>query len=80
MENIPTIDAVVEGDHKTPEWGSIADAQKISGNESRSGIYRAIARGELIAAKRGRRTVIDLASARRRACSFPLATLKNMEG
>ncbi len=61
-------------------WGSISDAQKISGNESRAGIYRAIARGELVAVKRGRRTLIDLESARRRARNFPLAKIKLMEG
>lgn len=62
------------------DWGSIPDAQKICGNESRAGIYRAIARGELIAAKRGRRTLIELESARRRARNFPKVKLKQMEG
>lgn len=58
------------------EWGSISDAQKISGNESRTGIYRAIRRGELIAVKRGNRTLIDLDSARRRARNFPRIVVK----
>ena len=62
------------------EWGTISDAQKISGNESRAGIYRAIERGELIAAKRGRRTLVDLKSARDRARNFPRVTLKTAEG
>lgn len=59
------------------EWGSISDAQKICGNESRAGIYRAISRGELVAVKRGRRTLISLESARLRASNFPKVNLKS---
>lgn len=68
--------------HKTPEnqdfneLGTIADAQEICGGESVSGIYRAIRRGELIAVKRGNRTLIDLESARRRARNFPRIVVK----
>jgi hypothetical protein len=57
----------------TPDLGPISEAQKISGGESRSSIYRALRRGELVAVKRGRSLLIDLNSARRRAQTFPRA-------
>ena len=44
----------------------IPDAQRRMGGESRSGIYRALARGELKAVKRGRRTMIVVESIRQR--------------
>ena len=61
------------------DLGTIQEAQKICGGESISSIYRAIRRGELVALKRGNRTLIDLESARRRARNFPRMTRKFTE-
>ena len=44
----------------------ISEAQRRMGGESRSGIYRALASGELRAVKRGRRTMIIADSIRQR--------------
>ena len=51
----------------------IPDAQRRMGGESRSGIYRALARGELRAVKRGRRTMILVESIRQRILQLQCA-------
>ena len=53
---------------------SIDEGRRLSGNESRSSFYRALAAGELDAVKRGRRTLVTMDSIRRRLSSLPRAT------
>ena len=53
---------------------SIDEGRRLSGNESRSSFYRALAAGELDAVKRGRRTLVTMDSIRRRLRSLPKAT------
>ena len=53
---------------------SIDEARRMSGNESRSSVYRALAAGELDAVKRGRRTLVTVESIRLRLRSLPKAT------
>ena len=60
----------------SPELATIADIQKMNGGESRASIYRALARGELQAVKRGRRTLIIVESARERIRKMPPASFK----
>jgi len=55
------------------EFATITDAQQMLGGESRSSIYRALQRGELHAVKRGRRTLILVASIRQRIAEMPTA-------
>ena len=52
---------------------SIEEGRRMSGNESRSSFYRALAAGELDAVKRGRRTLVSVASIRRRLGALPKA-------
>ena len=52
---------------------TIEEARRLSGNESRSSFYRALAAGELDAVKRGRRTLVSVASIRRRLDALPKA-------
>ena len=58
----------------------IPDAQRRMGGESRSGIYRALARGELKAVKRGRRTMIVVESIRQRILQLQQAQFGNGRG
>jgi hypothetical protein len=60
-----------------PQLAPIPSIQKMSGGESRSSIYRALQRGELLAVKRGRRTLIDVDSARRRIRNLPKANFRS---
>lgn len=60
----------------SPELATIADIQKMNAGESRASIYRALARGELQAVKRGRRTLIIVESARERIRKMPRASFK----
>ena len=53
---------------------SIDEGRHLSGNESRSSFYRALAAGELDAVKRGRRTLVTMESIRRRLRLLPKAT------
>lgn len=59
------------------ELETIAETQKRFGGESRSSIYRALQRKELEAVKRGRRTLITVASANRRFRNLPNAIFKS---
>ena len=59
-----------------PEFASIQEIQRLGGGESRASIYRALARGELLAVKRGRRTLIVVESARRRLRNLPIAKFR----
>ena len=57
-----------------PELVTIDEARRVSGGESKSSIYRALAAGELEAVKRGRRTLVTTESIRRRLNNLPKAT------
>lgn len=59
-----------------PELATIEATQKMCGGESRASIYRALARGELRAIKRGRRTLVIVASARERIRNMPAARFR----
>lgn len=52
---------------------SIEEGRRLSGNESRSSFYRALAAGEMDAVKRGRRTLVSVDSIRRRLNALPKA-------
>jgi hypothetical protein len=52
---------------------SIEEGRRMSGNESRSSFYRALAAGEMDAVKRGRRTLVSVDSIRRRLDALPKA-------
>jgi hypothetical protein len=54
---------------------TVDEARRLCGGESRSSFYRALRNGELEGFKRGRRTLISLASIRRRLNSLPKATV-----
>jgi len=56
---------------------SIDEGRRMSGNESRSSFYRALAAGELHAVKRGRRTLVTVESIRRRLRNLPKAKFGN---
>ena len=62
------------------EFITIAEAQRLAGGESRSSIYRALAAGELVAVKRGRRTLILRESANRRLEALPKAKFRSTNG
>ena len=64
----------------TPELATISDIQKMNGGESRASIYRALGRGELVAVKRGRRTLIVVESARQRIRNMPIASFRPQGG
>jgi hypothetical protein len=55
------------------EWESVADAAEAT-DLSQPTIYAAIGRGEILARKVGRRTIVNVASRRRYIDSLPLAT------
>jgi len=61
-------------DSAHPELITIDEARRVSGGESKSSIYRALAAGELDAVKRGRRTLVTTESIRRRLSNLPKAT------
>jgi hypothetical protein len=54
---------------------AIPEAMRLTGR-SRSGLYDAIGRGELDAVKDGSRTLITMASIRRRQAALPRAKIK----
>jgi hypothetical protein len=55
---------------------SVKDARPLLGNRSLSSIYEMLARNELDAVKDGKRTLITLASIRRRQEALPKATFR----
>ncbi len=59
-----------------PTHVTIPEACRLSGDESRSGIYNALGRGELRAIKCGKRILIELASIRERLANCPPARIK----
>jgi hypothetical protein len=54
----------------------IPEAQRLCGDKCRSSLYDAISRGELDAVKDGQKTLITLASNRRRQANLPPAKIK----
>jgi hypothetical protein len=54
----------------------IKEAQRLLGDKSRSEVYIAIGRGELDAVKDGQKTLITVASIRRRQAALPPAKIK----
>ena len=73
MQTYPALSTPINGDPPTSELVTIEEARRMSGNESRSSFYRALAAGELDAVKRGRRTLVSVASIRRRLGALPKA-------
>jgi hypothetical protein len=59
-----------------PTHVSIPEARRLTGGKSRTSLYTAIARGELDAVKDGTKTLITLASIRRRQANLPPAKIK----
>ena len=76
MSQYPPADTTEPLIAAAPELATIADIQRMCGGESRASIYRALGRGELLAVKRGRRTLILLESARQRIRDLPPAAFK----
>jgi|GEM_PF-1989375 hypothetical protein len=73
MQSYQALSAPTYGEPTTSELVTIEEARRLSGNESRSSFYRALAAGELDAVKRGRRTLVSVASIRRRLDALPKA-------
>jgi hypothetical protein len=63
----------ISAENTTPQLVSIEEGRRLSGNESRSSFYRALAAGEMDAVKRGRRTLVSVDSIRRRLDALPKA-------
>ena len=56
---------------------TLNECRRLCGGESRQSTYEAIGRGDLVAVKRGKRTLVTTASIRRRMENLPRAQIKS---